>query len=140
VSADLNSGVPVVCVGAVCLDQGRLLLVRRAHDPGKGAWSVPGGRVEAGETLPEAVVRELEEETALEGVCDRLVGYAERMWDGHHFVILDFAVTVPSPQEPTPGSDASEARWVSLGDVRRMNLVAGLRTFLEEHGVLLRDD
>lgn len=127
---------PEVCVGAVVVDDGRLLLVRRGHGPAAGAWSVPGGRVEAGETLAEAVVRELAEETGLEGVCDRLVGWVERIGEDHHFVILDFAVTLLESASPVPGDDAAEAAWVPLEDVAEQSLVDGLAEFLHEHGVI----
>ena len=100
---------PELCVGAIAVDEGRLLLVRRGRGQAAGAWSVPGGRVEAGETLAEAVLRELAEETGLEGVCDELVGWVERMGPDHHYVILDFAVTVLEPREPRAGDDAAEA-------------------------------
>src|ERR1700737_4609256 len=84
---------PEVCVGVIAVDDGRLLLIRRGHGPAAGSWSVPGGRVEWGETLAEAVVRELAEETGLEGVCDQLVGWVERIGDGYHYVILDLRGT-----------------------------------------------
>jgi ADP-ribose pyrophosphatase YjhB (NUDIX family) len=125
-----------VCVGAVAVLDGRLLLVQRRLEPGAGQWSVPGGRVEAGETLAEAVVRELAEETGLEGVCGPLVGWVERIGDTHHFVILDFEVTVLGDDEPTAGDDALDARWVPLEDVAEWLLVDGLAEFLHEHGIL----
>ena len=127
---------PEVCVGAVAVDDGRLLLVRRGHGPAAGEWSVPGGRVEPGETLAEAVVRELAEETGLEGLCGELLGWVERVGDDHHFVILDFTVTVLDPHDPVASSDAAEAAWVPLDDVARYQLVEGLAEFLHEHGVL----
>ena len=77
--ADPTPPRPEVCVGAVAIEDDRLLVVRRGHDPGAGQWSVPGGRVEAGELLAEAVVRELAEETGLEGVCGSLIGWVERV-------------------------------------------------------------
>jgi len=123
-------------VGAIAVDEDRLLLVRRGHGPAAGEWSVPGGRVEAGETLAEAVVREVAEETGLEGVCDELVGWVERVSDEGHFVILDFRVTVLDPAEPVAGDDAAEAAWVSLGEVAELRLVDGLAEFLHQHGVL----
>jgi len=127
---------PEVCVGAIAVHEGRLLLVRRGHGPAAGQWSVPGGRVEAGETLAEAVVRELAEETRIEGVCEGLVGWVERMGEGHHYVILDFAVTVLEDTDPTAGDDAAEARWVPLEEVAEHDLVDGLAEFLHEHGIL----
>src|SRR3954471_20302062 len=86
--------------------RGRVLLA--------GEWSVPGGRVERGEMLAEAVVRELAEETGLEGVCGELVGWVERFGPDYHFVILDFSVTVLEGREPVAGTDAAEAAWVPL--------------------------
>jgi 8-oxo-dGTP diphosphatase len=127
---------PEVCVGAIAIEDGKLLLVRRGHGPAAGWWSVPGGRVEAGETLAEAVVRELAEETGLEGVCDQLVGWVERVGEGYHFVILDFRVTLLDQAEPVAGDDAAEATWVKLEDVAAMALVEGLAEFLHEHGLL----
>ena len=127
---------PSVCVGAIAIDDGRLLLVQRKNEPGLGSWSVPGGRVEPGETVQEAVVRELGEETGVEGVVMGLIGIAERIGHDHHFVILDYAVEVLAPAPPEAGSDATEARWVPLADVADMDLVDGLAEFLHEHGVI----
>ena len=130
---------PEVCVGAIAVEEGRLLLVRRGHGPAAGEWSIPGGRVEAGELLAEAVVRELLEETGVEGVCDRMVGWVERITDDTHFVILDFSVTVlvgPDEADPKAGGDAAEAAWVPLDDVAHLNLVDGLLEFLHEHGIV----
>jgi 8-oxo-dGTP diphosphatase len=129
---------PELCVGAIALHDGNLLMIRRGHGPAAGEWSVPGGRVEHGELLAEAVTRELREETGLEAVCGPLLGWVERLGDddGHHFVILDFEVTVLDDTEPTAGDDAIEARWVALADVVDLQLVEGLAEFLHEHGVL----
>jgi len=127
---------PEVCVGAVAVDNERLLLVRRGRGAAAGFWSVPGGRVEEGETLAEAVVREVLEETGLEGVCDRLVGWVERIGDDYHYVILDFFVEVLEGAEPVAGDDAAEARWVPLGEVAELALVDGLAEFLHENGVI----
>jgi 8-oxo-dGTP diphosphatase len=115
---------------------GNLLLVRRGHGPAAGEWSIPGGRLEAGETIAEAVVREVREETGLESVCGPLVGWVERFDDGHHFVILDFEVTVLDDAAPRAGDDAAEAAWVALADVADLRLVDGLAEFLHEHGYL----
>jgi 8-oxo-dGTP diphosphatase len=127
---------PEVCVGAIAVDEGRLLLIRRGHGPAAGSWSVPGGRVEAGETLAEAAVRELAEETGLEGVCDQLIGWVERIGPGYHYVILDFGVTVLYPDNPVAGDDAAEVQWVGLDELAGLALVDGLAEFLHEHGIL----
>lgn len=127
---------PEVCVGAVVVDDGRLLLIRRGHGPAAGEWSLPGGRVEERELLEEAVVRELAEETGVEGVCGDLVGVVERLGDGHHFVILDYQVHVLEATEPVAGDDAAEAAWVPLHDVAELRLTDGLAEFLHEKGIL----
>lgn len=127
---------PQLCVGAVAVDADRILLVRRGHGPAAGCWSIPGGRVEAGETLAEAVVREMAEETGLEVVCDAFLGWVERIADGHHHVILDFSVTLLDAGDPKAGGDATEAAWVPLPQVAELRLVDGLAEFLHDHGIL----
>jgi len=127
---------PEVCVGAVATVDDCLLLIRRGHGPAAGEWSVPGGRVEAGETLAEAVVRELAEETGVEAVCDGLLGWVERIGDGYHFVIFDFLVTPLSNDPLVAADDAAEARWVPLGEVAELRLVEGLAEFLHDHGII----
>ena len=129
---------PEVCVGAVAVVDGRLLLIRRGHGPAAGEWSVPGGRVEGGETLAEAIVREVGEETGLEAVCDALVGWVERIGDDHHHVIFDFYVTVLDGPETVPeaGGDAAEAAWVPVDGVTHLRLAEGLIEFLHDHGIV----
>jgi 8-oxo-dGTP diphosphatase len=123
-------------VGAVAVVGGALLLVRRGHEPETGRWTLPGGRVEPGETVPAAVEREMREETGLEVRCGDLVGWAERRGAGYHFVILDFAVEVIGPTAPSAGGDASDVAWVALGEVPGVDLVRGLEDFLRAHGVV----
>jgi mutator protein MutT len=128
---------PELCVGAVVVEGDQLLLIRRGHGPAAGEWSVPGGRVETGETVAEAVVRELYEETGLEGACGSLLGWVEHIDDDHHFVILDFTVTLLDPEAtPIAGDDAAEVAWVLLSDVAEQRLVDGLAEFLHDHGVI----
>lgn len=132
----MTGGRPIVAVGAVVVDHDRLLLVRRGHSPAAGSWSVPGGRVEAGETLAEAVTRELREETGLEGVCGPMLGWVERFDEDEHFVILDFEVTLVGDDQPVAGDDAAEAEWVELHAVAERALVDGLAEFLYDHGII----
>lgn len=130
---------PELTVGAVVVDDGRLLMVRRDHAPAAGSWSIPGGHVEPGETLAEAVTRELREETGLDGVCGPLVGWIELVPEttgDPHLVILDFEVSLFDAGEPVAASDAREARWVHLGDVAEMRLAPGLAEFLHDHGII----
>lgn len=127
---------PEVCVGAVVIDDDRLLLIRRGHGPAAGEWSIPGGRVEQGETLAEAVVRELAEETGITGVCGELVGWVERLGDDYHYVILDFRVVALDAEQPIAGDDAAEAEWVPLRDISSRPLVEGLAEFLHDNDIV----
>lgn len=107
---------PQVAVGAVVVHDGALLMVRRAREPAKGLWSVPGGRVEKGEYLNAAVAREVAEETGLDIEVGDLLGILEVVGEPH-YVILDFVATVVARSEPVPGDDVSEARWIPLDEV-----------------------
>lgn len=130
---------PFLAVSAVLVDDDRLLMVRRGHGAAAGTWAVPGGRVEPGETLAEAVVRELQEETGLEGICGRSIGMLEVLPDDErpeHFVIVGFEVSILESAEPQAGDDAAEARWVDLGDVAELQLAPGLAEFLHDHGII----
>jgi ADP-ribose pyrophosphatase YjhB (NUDIX family) len=131
-----GTGMPVLAVGGVAVLEGALLLVQRGRAPEAGRWTIPGGRVEAGETLAQAVERELLEETGLEVRCGELRGWAERIVPGYHFVILDFDVNVLRPGPPTAGGDALSASWVALEEVESLDAVSGLVEFLRDHGVI----
>jgi len=130
---------PELCVGAVVVIGGDLLMVQRGRGVGQGLWSIPGGRVERGETLPAAVTRELWEETGVAGHCDRFLGLVERIGEDHHFVILDYAVQAAPEARLTAraGDDAAALRWVPVGDVVDMaDVVEGLVDFLRDAGVV----
>jgi ADP-ribose pyrophosphatase YjhB (NUDIX family) len=127
---------PEVAVGAVCVREGQLLLIRRVNAPGAGRWSLPGGRVEQGEPLTDAVAREVREETGLQVQVGRLCGYAERFDGDRHFVILDFWVDSPTGH-PIAGDDASAVDWIGVDEMERLPLVCGLRAWLDEHGVVV---
>ncbi|SEP52615.1 NUDIX hydrolase [Amycolatopsis saalfeldensis] len=122
----------VRCVGGIVFDdQGRLLLIQRGHEPGKGLWSVPGGRVEKDETDVVAVVRELREETGLDVRPATLVGTALR----GDYEIHDYACTVTGGTL-TAGDDADAARWVDSAELVAMDASGQLAELLF---VTLRD-
>jgi len=127
---------PVLGVGAVVVDHDRLLLVRRGRGPAQGEWSVPGGKVEHGEALMEAVTRELREETGLDGVCGPLLGWVERVDGDLHHVILDFEVTLVGEDQARAGDDAAEVAWVELHEVAELHLVDGLAELLRDHDII----
>jgi 8-oxo-dGTP diphosphatase len=131
----MASGIP--CVGAIITDPaGRLLLVKRGHEPEPGRWTLPGGRIEPGETDQQAVVREVREETGLSVTCGSLVGSVERPAPGGAVLrIRDYAATVTGGTL-TPGDDAADARWVAPADLPALPLTSGLLTTLERWGVL----
>lgn len=132
----MSVGRPELCVGAVAVRDGCLLLIRRTTKPSIGRWTLPGGRVEAGESIIAAVIREVREETGLDALCGPFRGWVERVGVEHHFVILDFDITVLTDDEPVAASDASAAEWVPLDALRSRDVVDGLIDFLVDHGVL----
>jgi 8-oxo-dGTP diphosphatase len=131
------SGSVIPCVGAVIKDdQGRLLLIKRGHEPGAGLWSVPGGRVEPGETDAEALVREMREETGLTVQAGPLLGRVRRPAPGGNILdIRDYAATVTGGTL-CAGDDAAEARWVAVSELPWMPITEGLVEALTSWGVL----
>jgi len=132
---------PELSVGAVAVQDHRLLMIRRGSDPGQGRWSLPGGRVEHGETMAEAVVREVHEETGLSVMVGAPVDWVERIGDASvgeswHFVIVNFAVTIDSVIEPVAGSDALEAAWIDLDAVAELDLVTGMAQFMADNNII----
>ena len=113
---------PVPCAGVVCLRDGEVLLVRRGKAPRLGQWSIPGGRIEWGETAAAAALRELAEETGVTAellglldVVDAIAGPATGEASASHAVLIDFAARWLSG-EPTAGDDAAEARFWPLAE------------------------
>lgn len=108
---------PVVAVGALVIDDGKLLMIKRDREPGKGLWTVPGGRVELGEYLDQALRREVREETGLDIEVGGLAGIFEVVGDDH-FVIHDYAAHLTTDgQEPVVGDEVAEIRWVPLEEI-----------------------
>ena len=128
----------VLGVGAVVWNrQNEVLLIRRANPPRRNEWSLPGGRVEFGETLRNALAREIREETGLdieilglvdvaELVCDAAAGAEDR-----HYVLVDFCA-MALPGDPVAGSDALEARWFSLTEIDALPLWRETRRIIHD--------
>ncbi|MFZ0478587.1 MAG: NUDIX hydrolase [Terriglobales bacterium] len=118
---------PLIGVGAVIVENGRALLIRRATPPLLGEWSLPGGVLECGEALREAAIREAREETGLTVEVGEMLGVYERVIhadDGrvrYHYVLIDF-LCHPLSGEIKAGSDAAEAGWFCREDLQALNL------------------
>lgn len=125
------------CVGAIAFDrQHRLLMIRRATEPGRGHWSLPGGRVQPDETDQDAVRREIAEETGLSVVVGELVGSVRiDAPDGGVYDIHDYACDVVGGTLAA-GDDAGDARWVDAAEYQRLPTVAGLTETLRSWSVL----
>ena len=128
----------IPCVGAVVLAaEGRLLLIRRAHPPGQGLWSIPGGRVEPGESDEAALIREILEETGLHVDIGREVGvFVRELASGDRYVIRDFLATVVRDGPLTPGDDADDAAFVHPDDFEGYDLSPGMVDTLTNWGLL----
>lgn len=131
----VNPTRPQIAVGAVVIHDGALLLVKRAQEPAKGKWTLPGGRLEAGEYLQDAVRREVLEETGIEVTVDRLLGIFEVVGDPH-YVILDYLCNASDEVEPRAADDVDEARWVPLDEVSSLDCTPRFVETLTAWGVL----
>ncbi len=135
-----NSAYPRPAIGAIIIRGNDILLIRRGAEPGRGRWSVPGGSVELGETLHEAVIRETFEETGLTVEVGKLAGVYEliiRDDEGisFHYVLIDFFAASRSG-EPVAASDASECRWVPLDGLGEYDVTESLLACLRENNLI----
>jgi len=119
--------LPFIGVGSIIIEEDRVVLVRRAHPPIQGHWSIPGGVLEVGEMLREAAIREAREETGLViepgellGVFDRILRDAEKQVQ-YHYVLIDFLCRRVSG-ELLAASDAAEVRWFMREELPTLNL------------------
>lgn len=127
----------VAAVGAIVRDEsGRLLVIRRAQDPGKGLWSIPGGRIEPGETPEDALAREVSEETGLEVTVGKLVGSVERQGvSGDIYEIADYECALVGGTLRA-ATDADDARWVTADELRQLELTPLLSETLRNWQVI----
>jgi 8-oxo-dGTP diphosphatase len=128
---------PLLGVGALIFDGDRILLAERGKEPLKGWWSLPGGLVETGERLRDAICREVLEETGLvvepldaleifERIMRDAAGAAE-----YHYVLVDYHCRIVGGQ-PAPGDDVSRIEWVRMGDLGRYRITEGTVEVIEK--------
>lgn len=115
---------PIVGVAAVVLHQSEVLLIRRGREPLLGAWSLPGGALELGETTADGIVREVFEETGVHikpveivATLDRIVRDEQQRVRFHYVLVEWLCIANDEPQQPVCGDDAVEAKWVPLAEV-----------------------
>ena len=131
---------PLAGVGAVIIDKGKMILVKRGVEPGKGKWSIPGGLVELGESIRDATIREAKEETGLdvEIVIDRPldafdnIDIDEKGGLHYHYILIQF-LTRPKSGILKPSSDVLDARWVPIEEVEKYDLTKPFRRFFTKH-------
>jgi ADP-ribose pyrophosphatase YjhB (NUDIX family) len=127
---------PVVGVGIVIVNDGKIVLIKRGNEPGKGKWSIPGGLVELGEHIDQSVIREAKEETCLTVASPKLLDVVDNVdidGDGkikYHYVIVDYLVKVVGG-DIAAASDAEELRWVPFDEVESYILTASFRYFFQ---------
>jgi len=127
---------PVVSVAAIAIKDKKILLAKRAAPPGQGLWSMPGGVVELGETLKDALKREFKEETGLECEVKKLFDVYEVIIKDengkivYHYVILDYLVDVKGGVL-SPASDALDAKWVTRDEALKLQLTSTTRKLIK---------
>ena len=126
---------PMIGISALILRDERMLLVKRSKEPSKGKWSIPGGRLELGETISEAVMREVLEECDVQIEIVRVIDVTDNILhdsDGrlsYHFVLVDMLANYLSG-EPKAQSDAEECRWGTLAELANLDMNPQLRAVI----------
>jgi ADP-ribose pyrophosphatase YjhB (NUDIX family) len=114
---------PRLAVGAVIVREGELLVIKRGKEPGAGQWAVPGGLVERGESLAEALRRELAEELGLTVTPGAIAWVGEVIGDEVHYVIVDLFASISGGEPASEAEEVLEWRWVPVRDLTSLPLV-----------------
>ncbi len=137
---------PIVGVGGILFDGKKVLLGLRGKEPGLGKWSIPGGAVKVGETLEEAVKREIKEEVGLDVEVKRMVAILDRIIRdetgkiAYHYILIDFLCVSQDGSNPKAGSDLIECRYVSIEELENYNLTRGTKAVIEKAFEMLKSD
>ncbi|MDH5435224.1 MAG: NUDIX hydrolase [Gammaproteobacteria bacterium] len=118
---------PQVAVGIILFNSNNdVLLIKRDKPPSQGLWTLPGGKVKYKESLEQACIREMQEETGIEIQPMKLIEVVERIHEGFHYIIMDYLARQTANNQPIAGSDAQEVRWVSLNEFSNYETTEGL--------------
>ncbi|MCC6013412.1 MAG: NUDIX hydrolase [Candidatus Verstraetearchaeota archaeon] len=118
---------PLVGVGVLIIENGKILLVKRGNEPNKGLWSIPGGLIKLGEFPEEAAIRELKEETGLNAIIEKLLGVFNIIIkdnDGrikYHYIIIDYIGKLIGG-ELKPGDDVLDAKWFDISELKNIQI------------------
>ncbi len=129
---------PIVGVGGLIFNGNKILLGLRGKDPGKGKWSIPGGAVAVGETLEEALKREIYEEVGICVEVKDIVAVLDRIIKdendniAYHYILIDFLCIPVDHSIPRPGSDLVDCRYFSIEEIDRYNLTRGTASIAKQ--------
>ena len=130
-----TASVPLIAVGAVIFKQNKVLLVKRKNPPAQGMWAIPGGKVQWGETLKQALRREIKEELNIDiepGRLIKVIEFVPKQENARfHYIILDYLATITGG-EPKAGDDALAVKWFDRKELKNSPVTESTRTLLKE--------
>ena len=109
------------CTGIVCFKDDEVLLIKRGNPPLKGEWSIPGGKIEFGESEIDAALRELSEETGIKATIEKKINQVEVNFEGFNYILHNYKAVWVSGK-PIPGSDALDAKFIKLNKLKKYKL------------------
>ncbi|MDE0845407.1 MAG: NUDIX hydrolase [Actinomycetota bacterium] len=121
---------PELCAGIIVYSADQVLLIKRGTEPEKGLWSLPGGRVQIGEPIRHAALRELKEESNLEGRFEEMIGWVDLKINEHHFVIVNLRCSVSNPSKLKAGDDAAEVGFFQVEELHQLDMSERTRNFV----------